>query len=70
MIEGLLDRALRAEPPSRAAHASESFNHGTPKAFTSQRNRVLQQLKSWRGRVTILFHLLNPYRWATASWRL
>jgi hypothetical protein len=69
LVEGLVDKALRAAAPKPAPKSSTTCNHGHPQTFATQRRRVFERLKSWGGRAALCLNLLNPLRWATTSWR-
>jgi len=69
LVEGLLDHSLRTGGGPAAPRAAGQYDHGVPETFVPQKHRVFQRLKSCRGVAAMLFHALNPYHWATVSWR-
>ena len=69
LVEGTVDRALRAGDIVPLPRVSGTFDHGTPEDFMSQKRRVLQAVKTAGGLAGTLLNVVNPYRWFKVSWR-
>lgn len=63
MIEGTRDAYFRKCGVSSVPPPSRTLDFGQPLAFSSQRARVMRQLKSPRGLGRALLRLLNPRHW-------
>jgi hypothetical protein len=64
---GTVDDYLRCLPPGAAPPGARTHDFGAPQRFVSQKQRVLAQLKTFRGLVRATWRVVNPHRWLRSS---
>jgi hypothetical protein len=67
MSEGLRDAYFRVFGVSPAPEPLSQHDFGAPQAFLPQRQRVLTQMKTFRGIARAALKLLNPRNWRSSS---